>query len=195
MNVVCIVEGHGEVEALPVLVRRIAQELGVFVRVPPAIRQPKSKLLREDDLRRAVRLAAKRAGPADAILVLLDADDDCPAVLAPRMLATVRAERPDRPIAIVLAMREFEAWFLAAADSLVGGNSLLPGTKPPAEPERVRDAKGWLSQAMGSRYSEVLDQPRFAARFDLAAARSACPSFDKLSRELASLLRNERDQA
>ncbi len=188
MNVVCIVEGHGEVEALPVVVRRVAQELGVFVRVPQAIRQPKSKLLRDDDLRRAVQLAAKRAGPADAILVLLDADDDCPAALAPRMLATVRAERPDRRIAIVLATREFEAWFLAAADSLVGANGLLPGTKPPAEPERVRDAKGWMSQAMGSRYSEVLDQPRFAARFDMAAARSACPSFDKLWRELASLL-------
>jgi hypothetical protein len=188
MNVVCIVEGHGEVEALPVVVRRVAQELGVFVRVPQAIRQPKSKLLRDDDLRRAVQLAAKRAGPSDAILVLLDADDDCPAALAPRMLATVRAERPDRRIAIVLATREFEAWFLAAADSLVGANGLLPGTKPPAEPERVRDAKGWMSQAMGSRYSEVLDQPRFAARFDMAAARSACPSFDKLWRELASLL-------
>jgi hypothetical protein len=160
----------------------------VFVRVPQAIRQPKSKLLRDDDLRRAVQLAAKRAGPSDAILVLLDADDDCPAALAPRMLATVRAERPDRRIAIVLATREFEAWFLAAADSLVGANGLLPGTKPPAEPERVRDAKGWMSQAMGSRYSEVLDQPRFAARFDMAAARSACPSFDKLWRELASLL-------
>jgi hypothetical protein len=188
MNVVCIVEGHGEVEALPVVVRRVAQELGVFVRVPQAIRQPKSKLLRDDDLRRAVQLAAKRAGPSDAILVLLDADDDCPAALAPRMLATVRAERPDRRIAIVLATREFEAWFLAAADSLVGANGLLPGTKPPAEPERVRDAKGWMSQAMGSRYSEVLDQPRFAARFDMGAARSACSSFDKLWRELASLL-------
>lgn len=43
MNVVCIVEGHGEVGAVPVLVRRVAQDLGVFVQVLPAIRQPKSK--------------------------------------------------------------------------------------------------------------------------------------------------------
>ncbi len=188
MNVVCIVEGHGEVGALPVLVRRVAQDLGVFVQVLPAIRQPKSKLLRSDDLKRAVQLAAKRAGALDAILVLLDADDDCPATLAPRLLATVRAERPDRRIAVVLAEREFEAWFLAAADSLVGPKGLSDGTEPPTDPERVRDAKGWLSQAMGCRYSEVLDQPRFAARFDMAAARSRCASFDKLWRELVELL-------
>jgi hypothetical protein len=41
---------------------------------------------------------------------------------------------------------------------------------------------------LGSRvYRETLDQPAFTAALDLTAARSA-PSFDKLSRDVMSLL-------
>lgn len=188
MNLVCIVEGDGEVAALPVLLRRIAAELGVPVRVPPPIRQPRGRLVREADLRRAIQLAAKRAGPEDGILLLLDADDDCPASLAPQLLGIARGERPDRRIAVVLAEREFEAWFLGAVASLVRQGRLHRDSEPPVDPERVRDAKGWLGRAMGSRYSEVLDQPSFAQLFDMAAARSACASFDKLWREVGGLL-------
>ena len=83
---------------------------------------------------------------------------------------------------------EFEAWYVAAAPSLAASGKLAPGVKPHPTPEAIRDAKGWLSSSMGSRYSETIDQPRFAALFDFAEART-CSSFRKLERELHKLLR------
>ena len=59
-------------------------------------------------------------GPSGGILVLLDADDDCPAELAPTLLNRARSARPDCRVSVVLANREFEAWFLASAQSLAG---------------------------------------------------------------------------
>jgi Domain of unknown function (DUF4276) len=188
MKIVPIVEGHGEVEAVPVLLRRLAEANGTFVEVARPIRQPKGRLVKEAELRRAVALAAKQTRAGDGILVLLDADTDCPAAFGPRLLAWARAERADRRIAVVLANREFEAWFLAATTSLVAQGKLPAGTNAPEEPEAITDPKGWLSEAMGRRYSEIIDQPAFAARFDAVAARR-CASFDKLVREFDAMVR------
>ena len=96
---------------------------------------------------------------------------------------------PIRPaIAVVIAVREFEAWFVAAASSLAGAGKLGAATAAPADPEAIRDAKGWLSRGLGRPYDEVRDQPSLAALFDLDAAR-ACRSFDKLVREFVALSR------
>jgi hypothetical protein len=80
---------------------------------------------------------------------------------------------------------EFESWFIAAAESIAGHSSLPPGLCAPADPESIRDAKGWLQKAMppGRKYSETIDQPSLASKFDLNAARRA-PSFDKMCREI-----------
>jgi len=55
----------------------------------------------------------------------------------------------------------------------------------PIDPESIRDAKGWLQQAMlpGRKYSETVDQASLASKFDLNAARRS-PSFDKMYREV-----------
>ncbi|MBM4059888.1 MAG: DUF4276 family protein [Planctomycetes bacterium] len=188
MRIVPIVEGHGEVEAVPVLLRRIAALAGVTAAVRLPIRVPRSQLVREDGLRRAVELAARSSAPGDPILVVLDADADCPAILGPRLLACAIAARADRPVAVVVARTEFESWYLAAAASLAAAGKLDDSTIAPADPEAVRGAKGWLAARMARRYSETLDQPSFAALFDLDAARG-CPSFDKLLREVGRLLR------
>lgn len=104
------------------------------------------------------------------------------------MLRWATSERADRRIAVVLAQREFEAWFVAASRSLAAAGKLPADTLAPPEPQSIADAKGWLTNAMGRRYSATLDQPAFAAKFDLDAARS-CPSFDKLAREVTAMLR------
>ncbi len=187
MRLVPIVEGHGDVEAVPVLLRRLAEAAGRHIDVERPMRVPKGRLTRRVDCQRAVVMAAKRAGPGDAVSILLDADDDCPAELGPRLLEWMQAAVGPRRISVVVAKREFEAWFVASATELAAAGRLRPGTTPPADPEALSDPKGWLSEAKGSRYSEVLDQPRFAARFDLAAARQ-CRSFAKLERDIARLL-------
>ncbi len=179
-----VVEGHGEVRAVPVLLRRMLAEIrpGSAVRIPTPVRYPRSRLLRTGELERAVVLAAEQAGEGAAVLVLIDADDDCPAELAPSLLRRVRGRLADRPSTVVLAKREFEAWFLAAARSLRGYRGLPQDLEPPTDPEGVRGAKEWLAHRMG-RYRPTLDQPALAAIMDLEEARRA-PSFDKLWRDL-----------
>lgn len=188
--VACVVEGHGEVEALPCLLRRIAQELGVQITVPQPIRVPKSTLLKPDELEKAVDLGVRKSAGDRIVLVVLDADDDCPAVCGPQLLKRAQGARSDAKVAVVLAKAEFEAWFLAAAPSLAGQRSLDPSLAAPARPEDIRDAKGWLGAHMagGRRYAETIDQPALAALFDMAQARRGADSFDKLWRAVEWLI-------
>lgn len=190
-RIATIVEGHGEVEALPILLRRIAQHLapGTGLDLPRPIRIPRNRVVREGELERAVALAARRAGADGRILLLLDANGDCPARLAPRLLDRAVAARSDRRIRVVLAKMEYEAWFLAAAASLAGRAGLGEDAGPPKDPEAVRGAKAWLSARMppGRPYRETIHQASFSTAMDLDRARSA-PSFDKLVRDVRFLL-------
>lgn len=193
MKLAVIVEGEGDVAAFPVLLRRVAQALGrhdVQVLVPP-VRVSRSMMAREAELRRYVELLARKLGPEDAILVVLDADDDCPAQLGPLLASWAHAQRPDRRTVVVVIPREFEAWFLASARSLGGKRGLPADLQPPdRDPEQVRDAKGWLARQMPRRYHETVDQPALTACFDLQAARAAA-SFERFVRKLATLLERE----
>jgi hypothetical protein len=185
-----IVEGHGEVDALPVLVRRIAFELdpAIDLEFPSPIRISRSKILRPGELERAVSLAALNAGRDGGIFVLLDSDDACPASLGPELLQRVRATRPDIPSSVVLAKAEYEAWFLAAAASLRGLRGFPHDLESPPGPESIRGAKEWLSKRMLNRnYAETIDQAALTARFDTALARRA-ESFDKCYRDLTAML-------
>lgn len=106
INIACVVEGHGDVEAVPIVIRRIAESLypAMAIHIPPPIRIPKDKLIKPGEIERATELAARKIG----------------------------------------------------------------------------------SQG-GRVYSETLDQPAFAARFDLEMARRA-DSFDKFYRDIVQLL-------
>lgn len=192
-SVAVIVEGHGELSAMPVLLRRMVATIDPArsVRIAPPIRIPRSLAVKPGELERRVELAARRVkADAGAVVVLLDADDDCAATLGPDLLERMRSQRRDVPSAMVLAVREFEAWFLAAATSLAGKRGLTPDLAPPPEPDEVRDAKGWLQDRRtdGLAYSPTVDQPALAGAFDMAQARHASPSFDKLWRDVERLL-------
>lgn len=190
--IVPIVEGHGEVAAFPILLRRLgalsAPERPLDIRRP--IRVSRAHILKPDQLGRYVELAALQHGGAGATIVLFDADDDCPASLGPKLQKVADAVRPGSAVSVVLAMREFEAWFLAAAKSLRGVRGLPDDLAPPPNPEAVRDAKGWLQyrRTDGLAYSPTVDQPALAAQFDLDEARAASSSFDKLAREVERIL-------
>jgi hypothetical protein len=180
-----VVEGHGEVQALPVLVRRVAEELGISaVRCLRPFRVPRGKLVREEELRRAIDLVARKAGSGMPILVLLDADDDCPAELGPRLQSSVA--RDDRVVEVVLAKTGYESWFLAAAASLSGARSLPTGLDGHPKPEEPRYPKAWLDQGCRPGTPRI-DQAPLTQRMDLRAAASA-RSFRKLLRALAVLL-------
>ena len=189
-TVAVVVEGHGEVQAVPVLLRRIAAALGYGVKVPRPVRLRRNRVDRAGEFERAVELASRDAGEKGLILVLLDADKDCPAELAPALASRAEAVRPDGMTRVVLAKTEFETWLLAAAASLRGRRTIAESATPPNDPEAVRDAKAVLSSWMPDNrsYRPTRDQAALTAVFDLDAARSA-PSFDKLWRDVAALLK------
>lgn len=189
--IACIVEGHGEIDAVPILIRRIAAVLDppVAVADPFVLRRQRDKLVKQGELEKAVELSARRVGPGGPILILIDAEDDCPATLGPRLLERALKARNDRKIAVVLAKREFEAWFLAAAASLRGQRGLSRQLEAPDQPEEIRGAKEWLSRHKvdGTRYSPVIDQPELTAAFEFSEA-SRSDSFQKCRREIVRLL-------
>lgn len=190
LTVSTIVEGHGEVQALPLLLRRIGQWLNpdVYIDVPAPIRVQKDRFLNRDaEFRRHVTLAANKCGPGGWILILLDADDDCPAARGAEILARANECLPRSRISVVLANREYEAWFIAAARSLHGHRGFTYDPLAVVDPETPRNAKLWVDIQMGAvSYGEVIDQPAFSARMDLQQAYDGSRSFRKLCKEWAA---------
>jgi hypothetical protein len=137
-------------------------------------------------------LAALKARPRGGVFVLLDSDDDCPAELALSLLDLAKSAGMGLPVSVILPQREFEGWFLVAAESLRGRRGLPLDLAPPRNPEQIRAAKEWLRERMPGRvYSETIDQPALAQLFDLNQARAA-KSFDKCYRELQRLIERYR---
>ncbi len=187
MTVISIVEGDGEVAALPILLSRIAEWLSPesMVRIPEPIRVRRDRFLNKDEeFKRYLLLAAAKCGDNGWILVLLDADDDCPAKLGPQILQRAKVIVPHRRVSVVLANREYEAWFLAAAESLDGHRGFAFDNPQNFEPEVKRNAKGWLGERMPEgTYREMIDQPKFSAKMNLSQASERSRSFQKLCQE------------
>ena len=188
MRVVSIVEGDGEVAALPVLLRRLGEwrTPGIYLDVAVPIRVHRDRFLNKDDeFKRFLLLAAGKCGEDGWILIMLDADDACPAEMGRDILDRARTCVPHRQISVVLANREYEAWFIAAAESLSGHRGFQCNlAESIVDAETPRDAKGWLKERMsGGTYGEVTDQPAFSARLDLQQAHDRSRSFRKLCAE------------
>lgn len=185
-----IVEGQSEVQSIGGLLRRMIARLGVYdVDVARPFRVKRSKVIRAGELERAVTQAVRSRAGATGVLVLLDADNDCPASLAARLCGR-GATATSLPVRVVLAKAETEAWILAAVDSVRGCRGIRDDAAPPPDPEEVRDAKGALSIRMeGSRgYLATDDQPALLSALDLNLAAERSPSFAKLARDVASLV-------
>jgi hypothetical protein len=185
-----IVEGQGEEKAFPILLRRLLSELGCYVSVSGSpFRSRRTQIVREADFKTAVQIASLKPG-VSAILVLFDADDDCASTHVPNMLAWAREAVPQVPCGVVMARREYEAWFLAAIESLRGQHGISHDAVYQNSPEQVRDAKGAVGGFMprNASYAPTADQPSLSARFDLGAAYRRASSFRKLVKELCRIL-------
>jgi len=191
LRVAPIVEGHGEVSAVRILLQRVWTELlgGQYADVLQPIRRPRTLLTQPEEIRRAVELAtlklrlARKPVTTNVVLLLLDVDpySGPPCDLAPGYLAAMQGARPDVDSICVLANQEYETWFVAAAESL--GLENLSKSEIPEDPEASRSGKGWILKRL-SGYSETVDQPALTSRMDLHLCRRRSLSFDKLCREL-----------
>ena len=191
MRIQPIVEGHGDVAALPVLLRRLVEEAQVrTVGIGRPIRRPRNRLVTEAGVRQAVQLALVQRD-CGGVFILLDGETDCPAQLGPTVQAWATEAAAGVPCGVVLAQKEYEAWFLASIESLRGYRSVRMDAEPHPDPERPRGAKAQLEARMEhhAAYLETADQPAFSARFSLPAAYRRSRSFRKLTDSFGTLVR------
>ena len=190
MKIACIVEGQGDEDAVPVLIRRIAGELGLAVEAGERIRVTKTQLLRAGELERWVSHAASITGLGGAVFVIVDGDDDPPYELEESLKHRAGVDTRIAGGAAVAVM-EFEAWFIAGVEGLRGQRGIPYDVKSVPDPESIRDAKGWLSRFMPQHrgYKPTLHQAAFTSTFDMVKARERSPSFDRCYREIERLIR------
>ena len=190
MKIYPMVEGHGEVAAAPVLLRRLLAEAqchGIGIGRP--IRRTQSQLRSKEGIQAGVRLALLQPDCA-AVVILFDGEDDCPKELAATVRAWAREAAAGKPCDVVIACREYETWFLAALESLRGQYGIPTNATAPVNPESKRDAKGALEEFMPAdrAYSETGDQPAMSAVFDMGLAHRRNRSFRKLVKAVGEVL-------
>lgn len=187
-NLGLIVEGHGDVKALPILVRRLVEDIqpGLRLNIPEPFRLKRGLMSKESELGRALALVSRKIGAGEPVLILLDADNDAGCRIAPEIQAIALRTRGDHRISVIAAVREYEAWLIAGIAPLAGRFGLEATLPSVEDPESLPSPKAWLKRHMDA-YSETVDQAKLTAAFDLPSARRTY-SFDKLERELVRLL-------
>lgn len=184
-----VVEGQSEERALGVLLRRVVATTDTpSTEIARPFRVKRNKVVRTGELERVVAQAVRSRQGATAVLIVLDADDDCAAELAP-LLVQRGGTVAGLPVGVVLPTVEIEAWILATIESVRGVRGISPDAQPPADIESVRNAKGALTERMtGSRgYVATDDMPALFATMDLELAQRRSPSMAKFVREVRRL--------
>ena len=187
MRVGVIAEGDGDKPAIGVILRRLP---GLYEDLAPVQvgevynAHGCGNLTAVNGVERFFRFAALRH---DAILVILDADQDCPLTLAAELAERMKACALGVPAAVVCAKHAFESWFLADLESVRGvtvkGRVLLrPAAEVHESPELIVNPKARLRDLLMPReyYKESRDQPALAGLIDLERVSGRCRSFRRL---------------
>lgn len=194
---VLLVEGDGDLEAVPFLVRRIVPETE-RPDCMPASRPIKCgdvrKLRRVGELEKFVEYACRRTD-GDSALLIVDCDDDCPKEVVGDFSRRIEpiARLAGKKVGIAFLYREFETIFLYALRELSAAHPAFAWKLDEIDLDRdwsaVRDAKGTLNSLMKAHYyKETRDQPRFVANLELGPLRDRCRSVEHLFRLLAWLV-------
>ena len=193
-SIVAIVEGDGEGKAAPGLIRRILWErlfrYDIFLnRTIRANGKPDLVRNLEQFLEYAI------VENADAILVLVDADDECPAESARNLADRASALNLGVPVAVVYAKREYETWFISSLPEGPGGRiramlNIASSVNAPEDVEGIRGAKEWLEGRMpqNQRYRETRDQESLTHHIDMDLTHSRSRSFRRLCHAVEELV-------
>ena len=202
-RLVLFVEGDGDVEAVPILVKRLLTEFALWdsVQLDKAafriggVENVSGK--NQERWGRRLNAALKRHD-VGGILVILDGDARrwegkpfCAAEAARELTDRARETGAGSvySLGVVFACREFESWLLAGIESLAGQrlSDGRPGvragaTAPKGDLEKVpRGAKEAIGKLMPSGYKETLDQAELTSLVDIGQIRQrGLRSFSRL---------------
>lgn len=215
-RIVLFVEGEGEADAAPRLVKKLLTEQDAWDAValdPNPFRVGQINKVAKNDYRewkRKLAASLKRRN-VGGVLLLLDGDvkkvgrnEFCAAAEA-RALASQAVHvgaGATYSVAIVFARQEYESWLIAGAESLAAqslpdGRSLAADANAPDSDleEQPRDAKGWFNKIIEGGYKPTRDQAALTELVDLQAIRRrGMRSFRRLETavsELVSAIRND----
>ena len=195
LSIVTIVEGHGEVGAAPGLIRRVLWErLRRYDISPVRPIRANGKPDLVNNIEKFLEYAA--VGRADAILVLVDAENECPVEQA-RIIADKASKLNLRvPVAVVYAKSEYETWFISSLSEDTGEGirtklNIDPSVNAPENIEDITAAKGWLERHMpqDKGYKETLDQERLTHHIDMDLTHRRSRSFRRMCHAVEELVK------
>lgn len=192
----CAIEGDGEVEAVKKLLFKLGAEFSSEQQLEPEIARIGADRIRDrDEVQRYLEDLRRRVGRDGSFLILFDGDKkgDCAVTVAASVAASVAATHSDLRVSVIVAVMEFEAWFLAARRSLIAAGYFAHDPCPGRPAESIRDAKGAVKKALGRRYRPS-DQAKLVASMDLYEAMDESRSFRKLCSDFIALVRSSTIQ-
>jgi hypothetical protein len=187
---VLLVEGDGDKEAVPFLLRRMFPEAGCIECFPaarPIMCGDIPKLRRVGELEKYIQYGCNRAD-GDSVILIVDCDDGCPATTALEFSYRVSAiaNTARKKVGIAFMYREFENIFLNSLRELEQAYPELQWALPPdvdIQWDDIRAAKGTLNNLMRNHYyKETRDQARFVSALNIAMLRTRSRSIEHILR-------------
>lgn len=187
-----IVEGHGDEGAVRALIQRFAHEVHAHFdfHVADPFRLQRTKFAKDVEVESAIRFGAIKLKPFARrhVLLVMDADDDCPATQHARVMRLAREASPEVDVRFVMPVREYEAWFIGCLDRSKPHADIRDDLPSPVDRSTIRDAKGWFRANIlvpGRPYSPSVDQAKFTYLIDLASPNDR--ALAKLRKEMAAI--------
>lgn len=186
-----VVEGDGDILAVPELIRRVLYDCGCF---DVTIERPHKRGDLPTVLGRFDNFFQTALLEACPILWVLDYDcHACNDQLAHVNQLTKRAHALARGTAFefVFMVQEYETLFLADHETTRRALGDIPPEHAfPTDAEAIRDAKGWISSARpkGSAYKPTLHQQKPTSQVDLHRLRARSQSFIRFESAVHRLL-------
>ena len=199
---VLLVEGDGDVQAVPSLIRKLAVAAGFYDLNPcpsPIKCGEIPKLRKAGQLERFVQYACSRPD-GDSVILIVDCDDDCPVEASAEFVARVGqiAERSAKKIGLAFIQKEFETLFLYSlaelSDRYPEHGWRLKDEDAYKDWTTLRGAKGELDRRMKNySYKETRDQVKFVSAVDINRLASTCRSALHLQRLISWIYSDARD--
>jgi hypothetical protein len=209
-RIILFVEGEGEADAVPTLIKRLLNEKGdwydILLDESPFRVGLVNKLVKEEfrEWKRILGASLKRAN-VGGVLLILDGDIEkvggkafCAATVAKSLAGAAIDVGAGKTfsVAVVFARQEYETWLIAGLASLAGrrlpdGRLIDPNARPPAGDLEAgpRNAKGWLGNIVEGGYKPTRDQAALTKAVDLELIRARkLRSFRRLESAVSSLL-------
>ncbi|MFZ4814068.1 MAG: DUF4276 family protein [Phototrophicaceae bacterium] len=187
----CLVEGAGDADAFPLLVRRILHEQ--FSRYELQVKawstNGRDNLFK--DIHRYLELL-RRAPDCAGVIIATDLEKatDCPVEIAYILSEQAKILRLPFPVAVVIVVCEYESWFLYNLSAIAERYPSLTATTYTGDPALKCNAKEWIEDHLpkGTKYRETEHQVSMTAKIDLKHTAEQSRSFRRMIRAVEFLV-------